>query len=62
MAAGKNDVIKLLPPLTITEAEVGRFLDAFDSVLADVHGSARNWGVVRDIAKATIAGRVPGRV
>lgn len=55
MAAGKNDVIKLLPALTIGEDEVGEFLTALDAVLADCHGSAsRNWGMVRDIATATL--------
>jgi len=59
MAAGKNDVIKLLPPLTLSEAEAGRFLDAFDAVLADCHGAAtKNWGVVRDIATATLRRRI----
>jgi ornithine--oxo-acid transaminase len=58
MAAGKNDVIKLLPPLTLSEAEARTFLDAFDAVLADCHGAARkNWSVVRDIATATISRR-----
>ncbi len=58
MAAGKNDVIKLLPPLTLSGPEARAFLDAFDAVLADVHGPAsKNWGVVRDIATATIRRR-----
>ena len=54
MAAGKNDVIKLLPPLTLSQPEAAGFLDALDSVLADCHRSAsKNWAVVRDIATAT---------
>ncbi len=58
MAAGKNDVIKLLPPMTLSEAEAQRFLDAFAVVLADCEGSAsKNWAVVRDIAKATLSRR-----
>ncbi|MEY4577972.1 MAG: hypothetical protein RL701_2675 [Pseudomonadota bacterium] len=58
MAAGKNDVIKLLPPLTLSEAEAQQFLHAFDRVMADVHGpSSKNWGVVVDIAKATLLRR-----
>jgi acetylornithine/succinyldiaminopimelate/putrescine aminotransferase/nucleoside-diphosphate-sugar epimerase len=58
MAAGKNDVIKLLPPLTLSETEAGVFLGALDDVLADVHGPAsRNWSVVRDIATATLRRR-----
>jgi len=48
MAAGKNDVIKLLPPLTLSEPEARSFLEALDTVLADCHGAAsRNWAVVR---------------
>ncbi len=58
MAAGKNDVIKLLPPLTLSEEEARSFLGALDAVLADCHGAAsRNWSVVRDIAKATLSRR-----
>jgi ornithine--oxo-acid transaminase len=58
MAAGKNDVIKLLPPLTLCEAEARSFLGALDAVLADCHGAAsKNWGVVRDIATATLRRR-----
>jgi len=44
MAAGKNDVIKLLPPLTLCEAEARSFLGALDAVLADCHGAASRTG------------------
>jgi ornithine--oxo-acid transaminase len=55
MASGKNDVVKLLPPLTVSAEEIDRFLTALDAVLADLHGSSsRNWGVVRDIATTTL--------
>jgi ornithine--oxo-acid transaminase len=55
MAAGKNDVIKLLPPLTLSEREAGKFIDALDAVLTDCQSSAsRNWAVVRDVAAATL--------
>ncbi|HLH13863.1 MAG TPA: hypothetical protein VKV16_03665, partial [Solirubrobacteraceae bacterium] len=58
MAAGKNDVIKLLPPLTLSDEEAATFLTALDAVLADCHGTgAKNWGVVRDIATATLRRR-----
>ena len=40
MAAGKNDVIKLLPPLTLSEPEAESFLAALDAVLAECHGAA----------------------
>ena len=62
MAAGKNDVIKLLPPLTLSETEAQSFLDAFDVVLADCDGAAgKNWAVVRDIATATLRRRRDAR-
>jgi ornithine--oxo-acid transaminase len=55
MAAGKNDVIKLLPPLTLSREEAQSFLDALDAVLTDCEtGTGNNWGVVRDIATATL--------
>lgn len=55
MAAGKNDVVKLLPPLTLSEREAGDFLTALDAVLADCQGSSgRNWAVVREIATTTM--------
>src|SRR5271168_4656841 len=58
MAAGKNDVIKLLPPLTLSEREARSFLDALDAVLAECHGSSsRNLAVVRDIATSTLRRR-----
>jgi ornithine--oxo-acid transaminase len=58
MAAGKNDVIKLLPPLTLSEEEARSFLSALDAVLAELHGSSsKNWGVVREIATTTLRRR-----
>lgn len=60
MASGKNDVIKLLPPLTLSEAEAEGFLTALETVLADCQGSAgKNWGTVREIAAATLRQRPP---
>ncbi|HEX3511778.1 MAG TPA: aminotransferase class III-fold pyridoxal phosphate-dependent enzyme [Solirubrobacteraceae bacterium] len=58
MAAGKNDVIKLLPPLTLSEAEAQEFLGALDAVLgACESGAGKNWGVVREIATSTLRRR-----
>jgi ornithine--oxo-acid transaminase len=58
MAAGKNDVIKLLPPLTLSETEARDFLGALDAVLAECHGSSsKNLAVVRDIATTTLRRR-----
>ena len=58
MAAGKNDVIKLLPPLTVSEDEARSFLAALDAVLAECDSDAsKNWGVVRDIAVSAMSGK-----
>jgi acetylornithine/succinyldiaminopimelate/putrescine aminotransferase len=58
MAAGKNDVIKLLPPLTLSEQEAAQFLTAFDSVLSDCEGSSsQSWREVRRIAQNTLRRR-----
>jgi ornithine--oxo-acid transaminase len=58
MAAGKNDVIKLLPPLTLSAAEAESFLTALDSVLTDCEqDTSKNWAVVRDIAVSTVRRR-----
>ncbi len=56
MASGMNDVIKLLPPLNVTETEIADFLHALDTVLTDCESGSGggNWGVVRDIATATL--------
>jgi acetylornithine/succinyldiaminopimelate/putrescine aminotransferase/nucleoside-diphosphate-sugar epimerase len=59
MAAGKNDVIKLLPPLTLSEGEADEFLAALDRVLTNCEThSSRNWGVVREIATTTLRRRI----
>jgi acetylornithine/succinyldiaminopimelate/putrescine aminotransferase len=58
MVAGKNDVIKLLPPLTLSEPEALAFLEALDVVLADCQrAGSKNWAVVRDIATAALRRR-----
>ena len=55
MAAGKNDVIKLLPPLTLSASEADDFLTALDDVLSGgVAGAARNWAEVQRIAVTTL--------
>jgi ornithine--oxo-acid transaminase len=55
MAAGKNDVIKLLPPLTLSATEADSFLTALDAVLSDgLVGAARNWAEVQRIAVTTL--------
>ncbi len=63
MAAGKNDVIKLLPPLTLSESEARSFLQALDAVLAECHdSSSKNLGVVRDIATTTLRRRARSKL
>jgi ornithine--oxo-acid transaminase len=60
MAAGKNDVIKLLPPLTLLHEQAHSFLDALDAVLEDCERSkSKNWSTVREIAAATLRRRGP---
>ncbi|HEV2981942.1 MAG TPA: aminotransferase class III-fold pyridoxal phosphate-dependent enzyme [Solirubrobacteraceae bacterium] len=62
MAAGKNDVIKLLPPLTLTDDQAQSFLTSLDTVLGGCGGaSGKNWLVVRDIATATLRRRAVQR-
>jgi acetylornithine/succinyldiaminopimelate/putrescine aminotransferase len=60
MAAGKNDVIKLLPPLTLSEHEAQDFLLALDAVLAECESGGGSWSVVREIATATLRRRSRG--
>jgi ornithine--oxo-acid transaminase len=63
MAAGKNDVIKLLPPLTLSESEAHSFLAALDTVLAECHrSSSRNLAIVRDIATTTLRRRARAKL
>ena len=52
------DVVKLLPPLVISDDDVKWFLTAFEDVLAQMHkfpGPA--WDVIADIGKAAITNR-----
>jgi len=45
------DVIELLPPLTIGEVDVARFVDAFTSVLDDAY---RIGGLMQDFGRTLI--------
>lgn len=52
------DVIKLIPPLVLSESDVNWFLTAFENVLGEMHrfpGPA--WNVVSDIGKMAITSR-----
>jgi 4-aminobutyrate aminotransferase-like enzyme len=49
------EVIKLIPPLMIGDAEVKLFLDALDDVLADASkGSGLMWDFGRTLIKSTV--------
>jgi nucleoside-diphosphate-sugar epimerase len=55
MAAGKNDVIKLLPPLTLSRDQAEYFVEALDAVLSDCERSgSQSWREVRLIAQNTL--------
>jgi acetylornithine/succinyldiaminopimelate/putrescine aminotransferase len=50
------DVIKLLPPLNITEAEVNLFRDAFADVMRDAHkGSGLMWDFGRTLVRQAVS-------
>ncbi|MEV6401020.1 aspartate aminotransferase family protein [Streptomyces sp. NPDC051907] len=52
------EVIKLIPPLTIGEKEVDRFVEAFAAVMDDAHGSGGlMWDFGRTLVKQAVAGR-----
>jgi ornithine--oxo-acid transaminase len=57
--AGHNiDVVKLLPPLVISESDVRWFLKSFEEVLVQMHkfpGPA--WDVISDIGKMVVTNR-----
>ena len=63
VAGNRMTTIKLIPPLTITEADVAWFVSAFDTVMADLHrfpGPA--WESLHRIAKNALgAGRGRGK-
>jgi adenosylmethionine-8-amino-7-oxononanoate aminotransferase len=46
VAADNVNIIKLLPPLNITDAEIDSFIAALDDVLADAH---RNSGLLVEV-------------
>ncbi|WP_405014118.1 aspartate aminotransferase family protein [Kitasatospora sp. NBC_01539] len=52
------EVIKLIPPLIITEKEVDRFVDAFTEVMDDAHrGSGLMWDFGRTLVKQAVSNR-----
>jgi ornithine--oxo-acid transaminase len=52
------EVIKLIPPLTIGEREVERFVEAFTAVMDDAHGSGGlMWDFGKTLVKQAVANR-----
>jgi len=52
------EVIKLIPPLIITERDVDRFMDAFTEVMDDAHqGSGLMWDFGRTLVKQAVGSR-----
>jgi ornithine--oxo-acid transaminase len=55
VAGDHMDVIKLLPPLTIGEPEIERFIGAFDDVMSDAHrGTGLMWDFGRTLVKQAL--------
>jgi acetylornithine/succinyldiaminopimelate/putrescine aminotransferase len=56
-AGDHMDVLKLLPPLTTTSADIELFMDAFRSVMESVHGSSRAiWHFAKGLTTRTVVG------
>ncbi len=54
MVSGLNSVIKFIPPVIITEKEVGYFLDSLDKVLHNAQFTSEPWNVLYNIAKRSL--------
>jgi acetylornithine/succinyldiaminopimelate/putrescine aminotransferase len=55
VAADHGEIIKLLPPLMIGDAEVGQFVSAFNDVMDDAH---RARGLVWDFGRRLVTGAI----
>jgi ornithine--oxo-acid transaminase len=56
VAGDHIEVVKLLPPLVVGEAEVGEFLDALEAVMADAHrGSGLAWDFGRTLVRQAVS-------
>ncbi|MBO8197095.1 aspartate aminotransferase family protein [Streptomyces smyrnaeus] len=51
------EVIKLIPPLVIGEAEVDRFVSAFTQVMEDAHNGGLMWDFGRTLVRQAVANR-----
>ena len=63
-AGDHMDVLKLLPPLTVTSEEAAAFLAAFAEVMDSIHDSTRpvwhfGWGLTTRVARAACRRREP---
>lgn len=58
VSGDRMEVIKLIPPLVITEADVHRFVTAFTEVMDEAHnGGALIWDFGRTLVKQAVANR-----
>ncbi|GAA2283462.1 aspartate aminotransferase family protein [Streptomyces ruber] len=58
VSGDRLEVIKLIPPLVVDEADVDRFVDAFTEVMDDAHsGSGLLWDFGRTLLKQAVAHR-----
>jgi ornithine--oxo-acid transaminase len=51
------EVIKLIPPLVVDEADVDRFLEAFTAVMDDAHEGGLMWDFGKTLVKQAVAAR-----
>jgi 4-aminobutyrate aminotransferase-like enzyme len=51
------EVIKLIPPLVIGQAEVDRFVEAFTQVMDDAHSGGLVWDFGRTLVRQAVANR-----
>lgn len=58
VAGHRTNVVKLIPPLIISEDDAKWFLDAFEQVMADVHKfPGPVWGVLKDLGAMAVTHR-----
>jgi ornithine--oxo-acid transaminase len=61
VAGHGNHTIKLLPPLTITDADCDWIESSFDAVIADAHNApAAVWSLGKTLAENAIKSRMSG--
>jgi ornithine--oxo-acid transaminase len=60
VAGHANPTIKLLPPLTLCDADCDWIESAFDAVIADAHKSSAVWSLGKTLAEHAIKARMSG--